>query len=473
MYKHQKEGVQWLYGLYLNKKGGILGDDMGLDEGHVIKNPSTKMSQAVHQIKSNNKLILTGTPIQNHLIEFYALVDWVSDGKVFGSKNNFISHISEPILKGQDPKASDHHRELANVAINKLLSLIRPILLQRKKCENEELLKLPSKFEVVIWIPLSTQQRNIYESYLKSRSVSMVLKKSTYPLEIINHLKTLCRHPFLIEAGKALARIKSGSNVDIDINDLDNDLDNINKSMSNININESVNSNANKINSSSSVFDIASRDPEVFELLQGSVKLRVLCKLCKRLIRSNHRVLVFSQSKLMIDIIQRVLAEHGMGSYRIDGTIPAKDRQTVIDEFNNKSNSPHICLLTTRACGYGITLTGADRVIIFDPSWNPAEDRQAVDRAYRIGQSNDVVVYRMIMAATVEEKMYEKQVFKDGVRVITESGESSRYFSSEETKALFDLGPIGKSLVMEKLWELSGEKMKTIDDTSGDLPGVL
>ena len=91
-----------------------------------------------------------------------------------------------------------------------------------------------------------------------------------------------------------------------------------------------------------------------------------------------------------------------------------RDRQGIIDEFNSQgcidSDGPAICCLTTKACGTGITLTGADRVIIFDPSWNPAEDRQAVDRAYRIGQRKDVVVYRMILAACIEEKMYEKQV---------------------------------------------------------------
>jgi SNF2 family DNA or RNA helicase len=150
---------------------------------------------------------------------------------------------------------------------------------------------------------------------------------------------------------------------------------------------------------------------------------------------------VFSQSKLMIDIIQRVLAEFGMASCRIDGSVVGRERQRIIDSFNRGGNDddsddergysgPDICLLTTRACGYGITLTGADRVIVFDPrygelcgvgpalyidliitlSWNPGEDRQAVDRAYRIGQRKNVVVYRFIMSSSVEEKIYEKQV---------------------------------------------------------------
>ena len=108
-------------------------------------------------------------------------------------------------------------------------------------------------------------------------------------------------------------------------------------------------------------------------------------------------------------------------------------------------------------------------------AWNPAEDRQAVDRAYRIGQTKPVVVYRLIMASSIEEKMYEKQVFKDGVRVVTESGVSSsaRYFSQDETTELFTLGPAGQSLVMERLWKASNSTMRDVSDTRGALKGVL
>lgn len=110
----------------------------------------------------------------------------------------------------------------------------------------------------------------------------------------------------------------------------------------------------------------------------------------------------------MLDIIERVLC--GVTLSRIDGSTKERDRQRRVDEFNSTHGRTEVLLLSTKAAGVGLTLTGADRAIIYDPSWNPAEDSQAVDRCYRIGQTREVSIYRFITAGSVEEKMYEKQV---------------------------------------------------------------
>lgn len=161
----------------------------------------------------------------------------------------------------------------------------------------------------------------------------------------------------------------------------------------------------------------------------------------------------------------------------IDGTVVGRDRQNVVDRFNSEKcveDGPHVCLLTTKACGTGITLTGADRVIIFDPSWNPAEDRQAVDRAYRIGQQRNVVVYRLVLCGCIEEKMYEKQVFKDGVRVVTENGDDDshyqKYFSHSETSDLFRTITIDNTDVLQRFWTLGGKKMISCSDLNKNTP---
>ncbi|CAM9888843.1 unnamed protein product, partial [Scytosiphon promiscuus] len=136
------------------------------------------------------------------------------------------------------------------------------------------------------------------------------------------------------------------------------------------------------------------------------------------------------------------------------------ERQHTIARFN-KNKKISVCLVSTGAGGTGITLTGADRVILFDPSWNPADDMQAVDRAYRIGQRRDVIVYRMIAAGTVEEKMYEKQIFKDGLRRTIMGGtvkrkKNVRYFSRAELKQLFTLYPAGHCRVRDQLEKMHG-----------------
>eukprot|EP00611_Tribonema_gayanum_P031457 TRINITY_DN909_c0_g1_i1.p1 TRINITY_DN909_c0_g1~~TRINITY_DN909_c0_g1_i1.p1 ORF type:complete len:725 (+),score=215.97 TRINITY_DN909_c0_g1_i1:213-2177(+) len=144
------------------------------------------------------------------------------------------------------------------------------------------------------------------------------------------------------------------------------------------------------------------------------------------------------------------------------------DRARCISSFNADA-SLAVCLLSTKVGGYGITLTGANRVVVYDPSWNPAEDRQAVDRAFRIGQTRDVVVYRMITAGTVEEKMYEKQIFKDGLRhtVLDNKGGSARgwgagLFSRAELKDLFTLGPHGETRLLAQLEERHGPLPKLL-----------
>ena len=468
-----------------------------LDEGHIIKNPNTKLSKSMNYLPSCHRMILTGTPVQNNLQEFWSLINWCTHGNLLGSRKEFKKKYMEPIVNGRNPHASLIEQRRSERATNELANLIRPILLQRKKesviqsgkqlssdftKENENSngyakmdveknhMSLPSKKEIAIWVPLSDTQRNLYEKFLQSRAVSSVLNsRAAYPVELINHLKTLCRHPFLLESGEMSKRRAQVDKISV-----------LEKAFKNMNFRTTLSQNAN-------VFEVASRTPSCTELLKGSNKLEVLVSLVKHLRKDKHRILIFSQSKLQIDLIEKVVEESGFATVRIDGGVKGKQRQVIIDSFNmpvveeehsQKKNNlrAHVCLLSTKACCTGITLTGADRVILHDPSWNPASDRQAVDRAYRIGQKKDVLVYRLLSSGTVEEKIYEKQVFKDGVRVLLEMGireqeneceneeiisnsksstpkhrQQERYFSSEETKALFTLAPHHQCSVLDRI----------------------
>lgn len=191
----------------------------------------------------------------------------------------------------------------------------------------------------------------MYEQYLRSKNnqIDCILRgEKTSPLEEISWLKKLCGHPLLCEGVTH--------------------------------------------------FDEYPRK----KLLNESAKLSMLVDLIQNLLALGHRVLIFSQSTRMLDIISNVINFTNFD--RIDGSTRGTDRQIIVDNFNNDVGT-QVMLLSTKAAGIGINLTSADRSVIYDPSWNPAEDAQAVDRCYRIGQKKNVVVYRFIASGTVEEKM--------------------------------------------------------------------
>jgi len=292
---------------------------------------------------------IAGTPIQNNLNEFYSLIHWVTKGKLFHSLAAFKEDFTQPILQGQNPTASYEQQQASSFAAEKLLETTRHIILQRKKCELTEstMMKLPDKVELVVWVPLSSAQSSMYEDFIHSRQFSTALHRSTCPVEVINHLKTVCRHPFLIEAALANKRRKSAlasasssslqsfddlilefSEMGIHSNEIEDlsDFEGNNERMS-----------YDKLSANSTVFEVANRQPSVDELLRGSIKLRVLISLVTRLRDAEHRILIFSQSKLMLDIIQRVLAEWGrLATHRIDGR-----------EESSVNLRPNSCMTTT------------------------------------------------------------------------------------------------------------------------------
>jgi SNF2 family DNA or RNA helicase len=395
-----------------------------LDEAHRIKNPSTQVSQNVELIASNDnthRLILTGTPIMNNLKELHALFTFATSGKVLGTHRDFQELFGNPIEAARSADATDSEVEAGKNAMLELQQLIRPYFLQRLK--SEYLAEaLPKKTEYVIWTNLSSTQRKIYNEYIKSEDSGVANYfngTSTSPLFAITWLQKLCGHPLLVQQESEGGGIKS-------INDY---------------------------------------DPE--QLLRQSAKLQVLRDLLLSLLEKGHRTLIFSQSTMVLDIIEFVLKDEVELS-RIDGQTKEKDRQRRVDDFNDPDSDVDAMLISTKAGGQGLTLTGANTAIVYDPSWNPAEDSQAVDRCYRIGQKKEVKVFRLITAGTVEEKRYEKQIHKDGLRrtVFSNTGnDTAKYFTKDELlrKKVFVLGEEGECEFLEKLKQ-RGMECKEGDD---------
>lgn len=365
-------------------------DYIFLDEGHKIKNPKIKLSQNLRKFTSKHRVVLSGTPIQNDLMEMWALFDYIFDGELLGPSRSFSIDYAKKIERATQKDATNYEKKLGIEIGNKFQQIINPYFLRREKGKVLTGKKISKKNDFIIWTHLSESQLKIYQDFIQSNSVKDVLNKTSCALSALTVLKQICDHPLLLEK-------------------------------------EEFKDNFSKIKN-------------VEEILHDSGKLLFTNQILKELKDTDHRVLIFSQSTKMLDIIELLLAENNMKCLRIDGSITdSKKRQDLIDKFN-KDSSYFCFLLTTQVGGIGITLTGADRVIIFDPSWNPATDNQAVDRAYRIGQTKNVIVYRLITCSTIEEKIYRKQIFKDALsKSATEKTNQYRYFTREELKDLFKL----------------------------------
>merc|ERR1719343_520200 len=174
-------------------------------------------------------------------------------------------------------------------------------------------------------------------------------------------------------------------------------------------------------------------------MLGQAAKLRCLGAMLPALAKRGHRTLIFSQSLKMLDLVQIcILKPHGLRCLRIDGQTDPRMRAEKVRKFQEQRDRFQCMLLTTGVGGVGLNLTGADRVVLVDPAWNPATDAQAVDRAFRIGQNREVRVYRLIMSGLIEDKMFRLQVFKMGLtKAALGEGQQHSYFTAREIKALF------------------------------------
>lgn len=250
----------------------------------------------MHSLRTRHRLMLTGTPIQNNLMEFWTLVDWATHGQLFGSQQDFTRDFATPILIGQEPRASEAQRKISKRVADELLNKSRNVLLQRKKCDHEEVLRLPAKSEVTVWVTLSQTQRRLYENFIRSKAFNEALNRKNFPVEVINRLKTLSRHPFLIEASERHHQRKQAKET-LHSHVSPSDVEDITASLKGMTI-EDASLDLRAFTSEDdlfgdradhTVFHIAGRCPSIDELLDGSMKLQMLSQLVGRLVDNNHR----------------------------------------------------------------------------------------------------------------------------------------------------------------------------------------
>ncbi len=350
-----------------------------LDEGHKIRNPDADITICAKQLQTVHRIIMTGAPIQNRLSELWSLFDFCFPGKL-GTLPVFQAEFAVPIQVGGYANASQQQVVTAFRCATTLKDLISPFLLRRMKADVD--IRLPAKTEQVLFCPMTKDQREAYRAFVHSRDVEEILEGRREALSGIDVLRKIVNHPDLLERQTKATHADYGN-------------------------------------------------------AERSGKQMVTMKVLGLWRKQKHRALLFSQTQQMLDILEAAVAAAGYVYRRMDGTTPVAQRMRLIDEFNTDENV-FVFLLTTKVGGLGVNLTGADRVLLFDPDWNPSTDAQARERAWRIGQTREVTVYRLVTAGTIEEKVYHRQIYKEFLTSkVLRDPKQRRFFKAKDLADLF------------------------------------
>jgi TATA-binding protein-associated factor len=355
-----------------------------LDEGHLIKNPKAKITLSVKKLMSNHRLILSGTPIQNNVLELWSLFDFLMPG-FLGTEKVFLDRFAKPIAASRFSKSSSKEQEAGALAIEALHKQVLPFLLRRLK--EEVLNDLPPKIIQNYYCDPSDLQKKLFEDFSKKEQKELQDKVGStersdkeHIFQALQYMRRLCNSPALVvkEGHKQYNEVQSY----------------LSAKRSNI---RDV-SHAPKLSALRDLLvdcGIGLDHSAEGELDTGASYV------------SPHRALVFCQMKEMLDIVQNDVLKKLLPSVqylRLDGGVEATKRQDIVNRFNTDP-SYDVLLLTTSVGGLGLNLTGADTVIFVEHDWNPQKDIQAMDRAHRIGQKKVVNVYRLITRGTLEEKI--------------------------------------------------------------------
>ena len=381
--------------------------DIGLllcDEGHRLKNGESQTFTALNGLNVDRRVILSGTPIQNDLMEYFSLLNFANPN-LLGTRAEFRKQYELPILRGRDAAGTEADQQKGNERLAELLALVNKFIIRRT---NDILSKyLPVKYEHVVFCNLAPFQLDLYNHFIQSPEIKSLLRgKGSQPLKAIGMLKKLCNHPDLLN--------------------LPDDLPGCEQFFPDDYVPK----------------DARGRDRDVKPWYSG--KMQVLDRMLARIRQdTNDKIVLISNYTQTLDIFDKLCRHRGYGCLRLDGTMNVNKRQKLVDKFNDPEGEEFVFLLSSKAGGCGLNLIGANRLVLFDPDWNPAADQQALARVWRDGQKKDCFVYRFIATGSIEEKIFQRQSHKQSLSscVVDSAEDVERHFTLDSLKELFQYKP--------------------------------
>lgn len=392
-------GYEKLRSVHEELQNGCKVDLIIADEGHKLKTASNKSLLAIKSFDTDRKVVLSGTPLQNDLSEFYATIDMVNPG-ILNKYSVFKREFETPIVRSRQPNAPKDIVEKGEARWKELLTMTSQFMLRRTA---EVIAKfLPPKTEMIVFCRPTPAQASIYKSVLESPLYRTILGSPDASFQLITMLKKLCNSPALLK-------------------------------------NKDEESHSNDL--ITKIIDNVSGQ----QLVGGgriSTKLQLLQNLLQRIRKTtDEKVVVVSNYTSTLDLVERVLASLTYTFLRLDGQTPSAKRQGLVDKFNKGSPASNfVFLLSAKAGGTGLNLIGASRIILFDIDWNPATDLQAMARIHRDGQKKPCFIYRLVVQGAIEEKIYQRQVTKMGLAdAVVDSKKTAQGFTQDELRDLFRL----------------------------------
>jgi len=401
-----------------------------VDEGHRIKNRDCRLVKYLKKMDSTNRLLLTGTPLQNNMAELWALLNFLQPD-IFDDYEIFESWFNAKSLhEDKDEKDRLIQQEEKNGILASIHKIVGPFMLRRVKTEVE--LSLPPKTEVVVYCPFTQAQADQYKAFqgLLARTKKKVAKEEpmlggnlgSYQMQYMVDLRSAVNHPYILQNPGTIDR----------------------------------------------------------EIVNCCGKMQVLDQMLRRLMKDGHKTLIFSQMTRLLDVLVNYLEMSKIPFCMLDGRMSYMDRQEHVERFQNDPDVM-VFLLSTRAGGLGINLTAADTCIIYDSDWNPQQDLQAQDRCHRIGQTKPVMVYRLVTKNTIDQVMVEraqakralerlivhKDKFKSGAENLKKTGTS---LATKEIMRLLVTEEVATtSIARPGQWGLGQEELDQLLDRTNNV----